>query len=100
VAFSILALSQIAEVSAIHAGDTSFFRVWFRRNRLLLFAVVATFVLQLLVIYAPFLQNAFNTAALDGEQLTVSIGLASTVLFAVEFEKFLRRRRHAAQEGV
>ncbi len=97
-AFSILALSQIAEVSAIRAGDTSFFRVWFRRNRLLLFAVVATFVLQLLVIYAPFLQNAFNTVALNGEQLAVSIGLASTVLFAVELEKLFRRRRHAMQE--
>ncbi len=99
IAFSVLALSQIAEVSAIHAGDTSFFRVWYRRNRLLLLAVLATFVLQLLVIYAPFLQNAFNTVALTGEQLAVSLGLASTVLFAVEIEKFFRRRSKAAREA-
>jgi magnesium-transporting ATPase (P-type) len=93
IAFSILALSQIAEVSAIHAGDTSFFRVWFSRNRILFIAVVLTFVLQLLVIYAPFLQNAFNTAPLNGTQLVVSLALASTVLFAVEIEKAIRRHR-------
>ena len=95
IAFSILALSQIAEVSAIHAGDSSFFRVWFSRNRILLFAVILTFVLQLLVIYAPFLQDAFNTTALNAEQLAVSLVLASSVLFAVEIEKWFRRRRKA-----
>jgi magnesium-transporting ATPase (P-type) len=96
IAFSVLALSQIAEVSAIHAGDASFFRVWYSKNRLLLGAVVATFVLQLLVIYEPFLQVAFNTAALTGQQLVVTLVLASSVLFAVEIEKWFRRRRHAS----
>ncbi len=93
-AFSILALSQIFEVSAIRAGDSSFFRVWYRRNRLLFGAVILTFVLQLLVIYEPFLQAAFDTVALTGEQLLVTLALASLVLFAVEIEKFFRRRRH------
>ena len=93
IAFSVLALSQIAEVSAIHAGDASFFRVWYRKNPLLLLAVLTTFVLQLLVIYAPFLQNAFNTAALNTVQLIVTLLLASSVLFAVEVEKWFRRRR-------
>ena len=97
IAFSILALSQIAEVSAIHAGDASFFRVWFSRNRILFLAVILTFVLQLLVIYAPFLQDAFNTTALNAEQLVVSLVLASLVLFAVEIEKWFRRRRKAGR---
>jgi magnesium-transporting ATPase (P-type) len=96
IAFSVLALSQIAEVSAIHAGDTSFFRVWYHRNRLLLVAVVATFILQLMVIYAPFLQDAFETVALSATQLVVVLLLASSVLFVVEIEKWFRRRRHKA----
>ena len=97
VAFNILALSQIAEVSAIHAGDASFFRVWYRKNRMLFLAVLATFILQLLVVYAPFLQQAFDTAALTAEQLAVSIALAASVLFAVEVEKWLRRRGHESR---
>jgi Ca2+-transporting ATPase len=96
IAFSILALSQIAEVSAIHAGHVSFFKVWYKQNKLLLLAVVLTFVLQMLVIYAPFLQDAFNTVALSIEQLGISLLLASLVLFAVEIEKWLRRRNHRA----
>ena len=94
IAFTILALSQIFEVSAIRSGEASFFQKWYRDNRLLFVAVIATFVLQMLVIYEPFLQAAFDTAALTGQQLAVSLGLASTVLFAVEIEKAIRRRRH------
>ncbi|MBN2469436.1 MAG: cation-translocating P-type ATPase [Anaerolineae bacterium] len=94
IAFTILALSQIFEVSAIRSGEASFFQKWYRDNRLLFIAVIATFVLQMLVIYEPFLQAAFDTAALSGQQLAVSLGLASTVLFAVEIEKAIRRRRH------
>ncbi len=93
IAFSILALSQIAEVSAIHAGDASFFRVWYKKNRLLMLAVITTFVLQLVAIYAPFMQAAFNTVALNAEQLALTLALAVSVLFAVEIEKFIRRRR-------
>lgn len=98
VAFTVLALSQIFEVSAIHAGDTSFFKTWYFHNRLLLVAVVATFVLQLLVIYEPLLQTAFDTAPLSTGQLAVSLGLASLVLFAVEIEKAIRRRRERNHE--
>jgi len=93
VAFGVLALAQIFEVSAIRAGEASFFRVWYRRNRLLFGAVVLTFLLQVLVIYEPFLQAAFDTVALTGEQFAVTLGLASLILFAVEIEKFIRRRR-------
>jgi len=93
VAFGVLALAQIFEVSAIRAGEASFFRVWYRRNRLLFGAVVLTFLLQVLVIYEPFLQTAFDTVALTGEQFAVTLGLASLILFAVEIEKFIRRRR-------
>ncbi|GAB4573512.1 MAG: calcium-transporting P-type ATPase, PMR1-type [Anaerolineae bacterium] len=94
IAFTVLALSQIFEVSAIHSGDASFFKKWYRNNRILFVAVVLTFVLQLLVIYEPFLQAAFNTVPLTGGQLAVSMGLASLVLFAVEIEKAIRRARH------
>jgi Ca2+-transporting ATPase len=93
VAFTVLALGQIFHVMAIHAGDkVSFFKVWFKKNQLLLGAVLSTFLLQLLVIYVPFLQAIFETRPLSGGEFIIATGLASVILFAVEIEKYFRRR--------
>ncbi|MCB9453946.1 MAG: cation-translocating P-type ATPase [Anaerolineaceae bacterium] len=94
IAFTILAFTQMFEVMAIHAGDKAvFFRVWFKKNSLLLIAVLSTFVLQLLVIYLPFLQNTFDTSPLSSTEMILSFVLGSVVLFGVEIEKYLNRER-------
>jgi len=92
-AFLVLALAQIFHVMAIHAGDkVSFFKTWFHNNQLLLLAVISTFILQLGVIYLPFLQHTFETIPLTLGELAITIVIASMVLFAVELEKYMRRR--------
>lgn len=92
-AFTLLAFTQMFEVMAIHAGDrTAFSRRSIFGNKLLLGAVIATFALQLAMIYVPFLQGAFKTAPLSLEQIIVSFALASLVLFGVEIEKIVRQR--------
>ncbi|MBZ0302439.1 MAG: cation-translocating P-type ATPase [Anaerolineae bacterium] len=96
-AFSVLALGQIFHVMAIHRGDKeSFFKEGFSKNYILLVAVLSTFLLQLAVIYVPFLQRTFETSALAANELLLAIALASLILFAVEIEKWLRRRRESA----
>ena len=93
-AFSVLALGQIFHVMAIHRGDKeSFFRTGRKTNRLLLGAVILTFLLQLMVIYVPFFQTTFETSALSLGELALATALASIILFAVEIEKGIRRRR-------
>ncbi|HEX2906840.1 MAG TPA: cation-translocating P-type ATPase C-terminal domain-containing protein, partial [Phototrophicaceae bacterium] len=93
-AFTVLALGQIFHIMAIHGGDRdSFFRIWFRKNYILLGAVISTFLLQLAVVYLPFLQTTFETEALALAEFLMAVALASTILFAVEIEKFLRRQR-------
>ncbi|MCD4686935.1 MAG: cation-translocating P-type ATPase [Anaerolineae bacterium] len=91
-AFSILALSQVFEVSAIHGGDASFFRAPLHRNKLLLGAVVLTAILQMIVVYAPFAQDIMKTTSLDAVELLVAWLLAGSIFPAVEVEKWLRRR--------
>ncbi|MBZ0285935.1 MAG: cation-translocating P-type ATPase [Anaerolineae bacterium] len=92
-AFVVLALAQIFHVMAIHAGDkVSFFKTWFSKNQLLLLAVISTFLLQLSVIYIPFLQHTFETIPLTLGELVITIVIASMVLFAVELEKYMQRR--------
>lgn len=93
IAFTVLALGQIFHVMAIHAGDSvSFFSTWFSKNRILLGAVISTFLLQLGVIYLPFLQHTFETIPLTLGELVITLGIASIILFGVEIEKFLRRQ--------
>jgi P-type Ca2+ transporter type 2C len=93
-AFTVLAFVQLFHVMAIHGGDrASFFQEGFSKNRLLLWAVIFTFILQLVVIYVPFLQNVFRTTALGLDEVLIGIGLSSIVLFAVELEKLVFRRQ-------
>ncbi|HML21288.1 MAG TPA: cation-translocating P-type ATPase [Aggregatilinea sp.] len=94
-AFSILALSQVFEVSAIHGGDASFFRVPLHRNKLLWAAVVLTAVLQMVAVYAPFANDILNTVQLDATELLVAWLLAGSIFPAVEIEKVLRRRYYS-----
>ncbi|MAU10702.1 MAG: ATPase [Anaerolineaceae bacterium] len=99
IAFTILAFTQMFEVMGIHSGDrVSFFRKGFGKNNLLLGAVISTFMLQLAVLYVPFLQAAFHTAPLGGPELLVSLVLASTVLFAVELEKVINRQEQEDEQ--
>jgi P-type Ca2+ transporter type 2C len=97
-AFTILAFTQVAEVAAIHSGDISFFRVGFGHNRLLLIAVLLIVVLQLGLVYVPFLQAMFDTAALPLSLLGVCLGLPIILFFLVEIEKWMRRRRIAGPQ--
>ena len=95
IAFTVLALGQIFHVSAIHAGErVSFFRTWFSKNRFMLWAVLSTIVLQMLVIYVPFLQATFETYPIRLPEMLGVVAIASITLFAVEIEKLILNRRY------
>lgn len=96
VAFTVLALGQMAHVAGIHAGDsTSFFSVWFKKNMLLFWAIVSTFILQLLVVYTPFLQGILDTYPITATEFMISIGLALIVLLATEADRILFGQKQA-----
>ena len=93
IAFTVLAFTQMFQVMAIHAGDrTSFFRAGFKGNPLMFWAVLSTFILQLIVVYVPFFQGLFDTRALDLTHVTVSMAAGALVLLFVEVEKLVFRR--------
>ena len=99
IAFTVLAFTQMFEVMAIHAGDrASFFRTGFKGNRLLFWAVISTFILQLIVIFVPFVQELFDTSALTLTQMVVTFCAGAVILFAVELEKAVIRRGLRADE--
>ncbi len=99
IAFTVLAFTQMFQVMAIHAGDnTTFFRVGFKGNPLMFWAVLSTFVLQLIVVYVPFFQDLFDTRALDMQQVIVSVLAGLFVLLFVEVEKSVFRRTILSNE--
>ena len=61
-------------------------------NKPLLGAVLLTFVLQLAVVYVPFLQGLFKTISLPPVDLLISLTLSTVVFWGVELEKWLLRR--------
>lgn len=90
--FTTLTLSQLSHVVAIRSGDESLFKAGPLSNKPLLAAVAFTFVLQLLAIYAPFLQRFLETESLPLADLTIAIALSTIVFWAVEIEKWTTRR--------
>lgn len=97
IAFTVLALGQMFHVAGIHAGESvSFFRVGFKSNRLLMWAILSTFVLQLLVLYVPFLSNILDTYPISLVDLTISLALAFVVLLATEFDRVFSNNRKSA----
>lgn len=90
--FTVLTLSQMGHVLAIRSESESLFRQGLLSNAPLLGAVLLTFALQMAVLYVPFLQPIFKTAPLDVDELILCLALSSVVFFAVEIEKWMRRR--------
>lgn len=92
--FTTLTLAQMGNALAIRSNIDSLFRIGIFSNRLMVVSVLLTFSLQMMLIYVPFLQDIFNTVALSPVELIISLFASSLVFFAVELEKWLRRRRN------
>lgn len=89
--FTTLTLSQMAHAMAIRSERSSLFQIGLLTNKPLLAAVMLTIVLQLCLIYIPFLQTVFSTRPLSAMDLGLSILLSSVIFGAVELEKRLHR---------
>jgi Ca2+-transporting ATPase len=77
---------------AVRSERDSTFKIGLMSNRSLLGAVLLTFVLQLAVVYLPFLQSLFNTNTLSFAELAVALVLSTIVFWGVELEKWWYRR--------
>jgi Ca2+-transporting ATPase len=89
--FTTLALAQMGNALAIRSDRLLLVQLGIRTNPALLGAVALTFVLQMAVVYVPFLQGIFDTVALDAGELLLSIGFSTLVFVAVEAVKGIRQ---------
>lgn len=91
--FTTLTLAQMGNALAIRSNVDSIFSIGFLSNKLMLGAVALTFLLQMALIYVPFLQEFFSTQALAINDLLIALAFSTVVFIAVEIEKLVRRRR-------
>jgi P-type Ca2+ transporter type 2C len=90
--FTVLTLSQLGHVLAIRSERESLFTQGVLSNPALISALLLTFVLQMAVLYLPWLNPIFKTAPLSSGELVACLALSSVVFFGVEIEKALLRR--------
>jgi Ca2+-transporting ATPase len=101
--FTVLCLSQMGHVLAIRSDTVSFFRQGFFSNLPLAGSVILTFVLQMAILYVPYLNPIFKTKPLPPKELAISLAMSCVVFAAVEVEKLLRNRRirrNGPQSGI
>ena len=91
--FTTLTMAQMGNALTIRATHDSLWAIGLFSNRLMVVAVVVTFLLQMALLYVPFLQGIFRTVALTPSQLGISLIASLTVLVAAEAVKWLRRQR-------
>ena len=91
--FTTLVLAQMGNALALRSNRESIFTIGFFSNPAMLGAIALTLVLQLALIYVPFLQEIFSTAPLTQWELLISLVASSVVFFAVELDKWRRRRQ-------
>jgi Ca2+-transporting ATPase len=91
--FTTLTLSQMAAALAARSENTSLWKIGIFSNQQMLRAILTTFVLQLAVIYLPFMQNILNTDSLPVADLAIALGVSLLVLLIAEVVKWIERRQ-------
>ena len=88
--FSLIVAFELWSAFAARSEKYSLFQIGPLANRWLVIAVISSMILQLAVVYVPFLQPVFDTVPLSLTDWLIIIGISSSALIAVEIAKFLR----------
>ncbi len=91
--FTVLALSQLGHVLGVRSDRTFLYKQGLFSNPALMASVALTFVLQMAVVYMPFMNEIFKTQPLSLKELGICLGLSVVVFHAVELEKLVRMYR-------
>jgi Ca2+-transporting ATPase len=91
-ALAVLACSQLFHAFNCRSQQESLFSLGIMTNAKLVLAALSSFVLQMAVIYVPFLQPVFKTEALGPLDLGIILVFSSLPFWAMEVVKALNRK--------
>ncbi|QUY45660.1 cation-translocating P-type ATPase (plasmid) [Acaryochloris marina S15] len=92
--FTTLCLAQMGHAIAVRSDTQLTFQLNPLSNPFLLGAVTITTLLQLLVLYVPFLQTFFDVHPLSGLELLICLGFSTLMFVWIELEKVVSRWWH------
>jgi Ca2+-transporting ATPase len=88
VAFTTIVIFEMVRVQGVRAK----YKVGMFSNRKLLLAIASTIFLQVIVIYIPFLQPAFETVPLDlMDWIEIAVVTSSVMIIMLVKDRFFRR---------
>jgi P-type Ca2+ transporter type 2C len=91
-AFVVLSCSQLFHAFNCRNQTESLFKIGVFTNPKLIWATVISFLLQMMVVYVPFLQTIFKTEMLTTFDWCMVIGISSLPLWAMEMMKAIRKQ--------
>lgn len=95
-AFLTLSMAEIFHSFNMRSQRGSIFKLT-KQNKALILAGVASLVCTTLVLYVPFLANAFGFEHISVEEYLVALALAFCIIPLVELVKFIQRRKTAGK---
>ncbi|MFA6281104.1 MAG: cation-translocating P-type ATPase C-terminal domain-containing protein, partial [Candidatus Omnitrophota bacterium] len=95
-AFIVLACAQLAHSFNCRNEKESIFKIGFLTNKKLILAVAVSFLLQMAVVYLPFLQKVFKTESLGLFDWVLVVAISSFPLWAMEIVKIFKRRKQVS----
>ena len=90
-AFIVLACSQLFHSFNCRNASESLFKIGVFTNKKLIIATGVSFLLQMAVVYVPFLQRIFKTEPLAGFDWFLVVIISSFPLWAMEVVKLINR---------
>lgn len=84
---------QLLNVWTLRSFDFSAFSMPLKRNKMLLWAMVAEIIWVLLMLYVPAVQNIFNTASIPFEDLWLLLPFPIMLFVNHEWYKYRRRKK-------
>jgi P-type Ca2+ transporter type 2C len=90
--FIVLACSQLFHAFNCRSSHESIFTLGFFTNSKLVYATLISFLLQMSVVYIPFMQVVFKTQSLGWFDWVMVLTISSFPLWAMEIIKLFRRR--------
>ena len=91
--FTVIVWGQLTTALAVRSEKESLFKLGLFTNKAMLGAIAVGVVLQLAVIYVPFLNPIFDTKPLTAGELALCAALSFIPFIAIEVEKFVKRKK-------
>ncbi|MBK9926071.1 MAG: cation-translocating P-type ATPase [Anaerolineales bacterium] len=89
--FTFLAFAQVFQALASRSATESVFKMNLFENKLLAWMMFSVVVLQLIVLYVPFMSSFFGVVPLSLVDLLIATGTGALVLVAMELEKVFKK---------